>query len=75
MPKEWTVLHQPAAETGQVADRPRYYVSIRKVGIFGSGKPVDAGRFQTREEADAFVAQHMGRDDSVTHVEPQVAQT
>ena len=66
MPKEWTIIHQPAAATD---GGPGYYVESRKVGIFGSGKPVNAGRFQTREEADGFVAQHQGRDDSITHME------
>ena len=66
MPKEWTVLHQGAAGT---EGAPGYYVSSRKVGIFGSGKPADAGRFDTKEEADAFVATHKGIDDSMTHIE------
>src|ERR1043165_3333189 len=35
MPKEWTVIHQPAAATD---GGPGYYVESRKVGIFGSGK-------------------------------------
>ena len=69
MPKEWTILHQ-TAETDR-ARGPAYQVSSRRVGVFGSRKAVDAGRFDTREEADAFVAQHRGLDDSVSHIEPQ----
>jgi len=71
MPKEWTIVHQPD-RTGGGPEGPGYYVSSRKVGIFGSGKPVNAGRFDTSEEADAFVAQHKGLDDSVAHTEMEV---
>ena len=71
MPKEWTVVHQgPGGTEGS----PGYYVSSRKVGIFGAGKPIDAGRFNTKHEADAFVAEHKGRDDSVTHLEREAAE-
>jgi len=65
MPKEWTILHQSAVGTG----RSGYRVSSRKMGIFGAGKPLDAGTFDTREEAEAFVAQHRRLDDSVMHSE------
>ena len=68
MPKEWTVVRDQIT-AGRGADGPMYSVSARKVGIFGSGKPVDAGRFATRDEADTYVAQHRGVDDSVTHIE------
>ena len=71
MPKEWSVVQQgPGGTEGP----PGYRVSSRKVGIFGAGKPIDAGMFNTREEADAFVTEHRGRDDSVTHIAAETAE-
>jgi hypothetical protein len=69
MPKEWIILHQSTVGTG----RSGYRVLSRKMGIFGAGRPRDAGTFDTKEEAEAFVAQHCRLDDSVTHGEGQEA--
>jgi len=67
MPKEWIVLHQ--AGVGNAASGGGYQVSSRKVGILGTRRPVEAGTFDTKAEADAFVAHHKGVDDSVSHIE------